>query len=144
MLGILAAIAVGAFATSLCLRFTESAAVRATCLITYAAHVALALVVFGMIGLYVPDATLYDGLAREVAQHLSQGLGPSLGFTDGKQGWVYVLGFAYWAFGELSQVGLVMNSVVCALTVLAVAYAAKWLGFDERTQRRSAIAARRP
>lgn len=139
MIGILAAIAVGAFVTSLCLRFTESAAVRATCLITYAAHVALALAMFGIIGLYVPDATLYDGLAREVAQQLSQGLGPSLGFTDGKQGWVYALGFAYWAFGDLSQVGLVMNSVVCALTVLAVAYAAKWLGFDERTQRRSAI-----
>lgn len=101
----------------------SAAGVMAPSIVAFTLRLAAALVVFGTVGLFSPDAEYYDSLARQIVA------GPvSVEITAGKEGWPYLLAGIYSTFGPHPALGLVVSATLGALVVPVVARTSLLLG----------------
>jgi len=87
----------------------------------------LAIGLYLAVGLWAPDATLYDDLAREVAAHLGGGPPPSA-MGEGKEAFPNLLGVVYYVVGAAPAIGLALNWAAHGLLVTTLAGVAKRTG----------------
>jgi hypothetical protein len=101
-------------------------ATLAPSLVGYGVHWVAAISAFTVLGLWVPDAILYDEIAAAATRPGTEPL------PFGKEGWPILLAAVYKVFGHLPAAGLVINVVAAALTVTVLARTASYLGLPPR------------
>jgi hypothetical protein len=79
------------------------------------------------VGLWAPDAVVYDRIGQEFAAHWAGGPVPSV-VADGKEAFPLMLGAVHWAVGHASPVGLAMNWAAHGLLVVMCASLARRIG----------------
>jgi hypothetical protein len=94
---------------------------------TFALHVTVAGIFYNLFGLSSPDARFYQHIATLIAEgkNLSN---VGVGVGAGKEGYLLLLGGVYGVLGVSPLIGLLINSLACALTVPMVAGTAHRLG----------------
>lgn len=98
--------------------------------VALAAHLVVASVMYASLGLWAPDAMLYDRVGDDLAGAMFRGEVGRLQITSGKEGFPYVLAVIYGLFGHHPSIGLLMNVLFCALLVPILAATARRLGGD--------------
>ena len=107
----------------------------AACLTSLGLHLALSAYLLYSLGLTAlgTDASDYHQVAVAVADSFS-GIGHSVTFSEGKEGWIFVLGFLYYLFGSHAEIGLIVISTLMALVPAILASASRNLGWASSAQ----------
>lgn len=97
-----------------------------------AAHFFVATVFYLRLGLWAPDAQLYDRLGMAYQNIWFENSNRQIVVTAGKEGFPSFLGILYGVFGHLPFLGIMVNVIACALIVPVVATTAARLGLKVR------------
>ena len=81
-------------------------------------------------GPLAPDAAVYDDRAQAILAAWA-GLGPPVDLVAGKEGFPYVLAGIYWLVGYAPEVGILLNSVIGAGTVVVTVYTCRVLQWQQ-------------
>ena len=91
----------------------------------------LTVALYLVVGLWAPDAIVYDRIGREFAAHWDGGPVPSV-VADGKEAFPLMLGAAYFVVGQAPALGLAANWVAHGLLIVMSALLARRVGLPVR------------
>jgi hypothetical protein len=123
-LGLIVCIAAGAAAT---LVWARREGVVLPAVAGLAAQGALMIGLFAAVGLWAPDAIVYDELGRQFAAYWGGGPVPEE-VGEGKEAFPLMLGAVYFVVGQAPAIGLAMNWAAHGLLITSLASIARRLG----------------
>lgn len=101
--------------------------------VAVAAHVAIALAMYLTVGLWAPDAQLYDRLGALFADGWFGSGNRSVVITPGKEGFPAILAVLYGAIGHFPTLGIILNIALSSALVVIIASTTRALGGPART-----------
>lgn len=108
------------------------ARVLAPTMTSLGAHFTVAVFLYMRLGLWAPDAQLYDRLGVLYKSAWFDHGQQQITMTPGKEGFPSVLGLTYGIFGHVPFLGIMLNVIACALLVPVLATTAARLDLNSR------------